>query len=195
MSDGDRAANHDSSYQEDHTNTAEGVERSNGTKVNYTQNDLNDHAEHHGVEGDIQLRIDDFPVFGSRNGAVSSESPGASRCSRCAADSTDKGQDQERDCQRESAAIVTNGNFEDVRNWRRGEEDVFDGWENEAERDEEDEATDSVENDGSDHSFWYLCRWFLDLFAHAVIWSDTNLDLMLEKGLAYERIMPVAEVA
>ena len=47
--------------EEDHTNTAEGVVGGNGTKIDAPERNLNDHAEHHGVEWQPERDVDLLP--------------------------------------------------------------------------------------------------------------------------------------
>lgn len=92
-----------------------------------------------------------------------------------------------------------------------GEEDeVFNCWEDEAERDKEDEAADHVENDCANHGFGDLGCWLTNLFAHAstgisgcssaesedIFRKERRLPLFWWSVLlTYLRIMPVADVA
>jgi hypothetical protein len=92
----------------DDTDTGEGVEGNGGSKVNQSKDQLNSHAEHHSIQGYIQLDVNDPPPLEARNSAVTGESPGGARSSSGAADTTDEAEYQKRDEQTNRGARAAN---------------------------------------------------------------------------------------
>ena len=157
--------------QADDTDTGEGVEGGRRAKVDEAEEDLDDGAQHHSVERDIEVAVDLHPPLGAGDGAVAGKGPGAAGRGRGAADAAEEGEDHERDQQANGAAGRANGLLDDGRDGlagRQGDEHLDVG-EDEDERDEEEEAGEGVDGDGRDHGLGNLDRGLLHLLAHAAI--------------------------
>lgn len=83
--------------QADDTDTGEGVEGGVRSEVEETEKDLDDHAEHHGIQGNIELLVDDTPPLGAGDGAITSKGPSATRSSGSATDTAHDGEDHDGD--------------------------------------------------------------------------------------------------
>jgi len=83
--------------QANDTDTGEGVESSSGTKVDETKDELDCHAEHHGVEWHVELRVDRLPQLVTGNGAVTGKGPGSAGCGCRAANTAKQTKDEQRD--------------------------------------------------------------------------------------------------
>src|ERR1700761_4550763 len=59
--------------QEDHPRVAESVEGGRGAKVDQAEQNLEDGVEKHGVQWNIELRMDPFPQAGRRKSPVAGE--------------------------------------------------------------------------------------------------------------------------
>lgn len=154
--------------QANDTNTGEGVEGSAGAEVDDTENDLDNHAEHHGVQGNVQLGVDLLPPAGTRDGTVTSEGPGATRGGGGAADTAKDGQDDERKEESKGTARCSHGVLDDGGDGLTGSQvdQVGDVGEHENERDEEQETGQGVEADGENECLGDLSSGLLDLLAH-----------------------------
>ena len=155
--------------QADDTNTREGVECGRGSEVQDTEDDLNGHAEHHGVEWDIKLRVNNLPPLETWDGSITGESPCRAGSGSGATNTTKEGEDHERDTQGECATLAADCFYNNDGCWLTGSEveQVFKIWEDEEKRDQEDKSTDGVENDGSNHGLGNLYARILHFFAHA----------------------------
>lgn len=81
----------------DDANAGEGVEGGSGAKVDETEDDLDDHGQHHGVERHAQLLVDRLPQPRPRNSAVPSEGPDATGAGGCAPDAADESEHKQGD--------------------------------------------------------------------------------------------------
>ena len=72
-------------------------------RVDRSQQDLHDHAEHHGIERDAQSRIDvvETPVLTPRDRSIARKGKGAPGGCGCAADSADESEEDDRDAEGE----------------------------------------------------------------------------------------------
>lgn len=154
--------------QANDTNTGEGVEGSAGAEVDDTENDLDNHAEHHGVQGNVQLGVDLLPPAGTRDGTVTSESPGATRGGGCATNAAKDGQNNKGEEKSKGTARGSHGILDDGGDGLTGSQvdQVGDVGEYENEGDEEQETGQGVEADGKDESLGDLSSGLLDLLAH-----------------------------
>lgn len=82
--------------QANDTDTGESVESSGSTEVDETESDLNNHTQHHGVERNIEVRVDSPPQLVAGNSTVTREGPGSSGGSGGAPDTTEETEDQQR---------------------------------------------------------------------------------------------------
>jgi hypothetical protein len=152
--------------QADDTNTGKGVEGSSGTKVDEAEEDLDHHAEHHGVDGHIELVVDLDPEARAGDGAVAGKGPGGARGGGGASDAADDGEDDERHEQAKGTAGGANGGLDDDGDGLGGRQELGDFGEDEDEGDEEEEAGKGVDEDGHDHGLGDLGGGLADLFAH-----------------------------
>lgn len=142
--------------EEDHTGSAETVKGSGGSKVNAAQCDLADHQQHHGVQRYVELGMNFFPPLRARDGTVSGERVRATGRGRGASRSAQDAQHDDRNGECKRTALISDCRCENDGEWLSDGDKDGDVWENEAQRDEVDEATDHVEDDGADHGFGHL---------------------------------------
>jgi len=154
--------------QADNTNTRESVECSRGSEVQDTEDDLDCHTEHHGIEWDIKLRVDNLPPLETWDGSITGESPCGAGSGSGASNAAEEGEDHKRDTQGECASLAADCLYNDDGCWLTGSEveEILKIWEDEEKRDKEDKSTDGVENDGSDHGLRNLYARVLHFFAH-----------------------------
>ena len=166
--DGDNNGHDVAESQEDDTDTDEGIEGSSGTKVDEAEEDLDDHAEHHGVQWDFHFGVNLLPEVGTWDGAITGKGPCAARGSGDASRTADYAEDNEREGEGESTTLVADGGGEDewegLASW--GCQDISDVRKYKHQGNQEDKATDEVQDDGTNHSFWHLSGWLLNFFAH-----------------------------
>lgn len=150
------------------TNTREGVEGGSGAEVDEAEEKLDDHAEHHSVQGHIELVVDHHPPLGAGNGTVTGKSPGAAGGGGCAGDTAKDGKDDERSQKTDGTAAGAGGHLEDVGHGL-GKADELDNLGHDKNNgDEEEETAGRVHEQSGDHGTGHLDRRTLDLFAHAV---------------------------
>lgn len=137
--------------QEDDTHTGEGIVSRSGTKVDSPQGDLNDHAQCHRIEGDVELVVDSAPPARPRNAAITSKGPGASRGGRNAAHTADDTQHQQGDGEAESTGRIADRVFENDGSRLGGVDEQRQLRHDEADRDQEEETGDKVDDDRADH--------------------------------------------
>ena len=180
--------------QADNTNTRESVECSRGSEVQDTEDDLDCHTEHHGIEWDIKLRVDNLPPLETWDGSITGESPCGAGSGSGASNAAEEGEDHKRDTQGECASLAADCLYNDDGCWLTGSEveEILKIWEDEEKRDKEDKSTDGVENDGSDHGLRNLYARVLHFFAHA---NSISVFSCAQTMGTYEIIMPVEEVA
>lgn len=155
------------SSQANDTDTGEGVEGGGRAKVEDTEDNLDNHAEHHGVEGNVELVVDLGPPSGTRDGTVTSKGPGASGGGGGATNTAHDGQNDKGEAQAKGTTGGANGTLDDdgcglgVHNesW-----DVV--GENEDDGDKEEEASKGVDDDGGDHGLGDLDGRLLDFLTH-----------------------------
>lgn len=155
------------SSQADDTDTREGVESSGRAKVNDTEDNLNNHAKHHGVERHIELVVDLGPPSGARDSTITSKGPGASGGGSGATNTAHESQNHEREAQAKGTTRGTNSRLDDDGDGLGREDEFLDVGEDEDDGDEEKETSKGVDDDGSDHGLGNLDGGLLDLFAHA----------------------------
>ena len=154
------------SSQANDTDTGESVESGGGSEVDNTEDDLNNHAKHHSIQGNIERGVDLGPHPGTGNGTITSESPSASRTGSCAANTANNGENDERNEKTEGTAGAANSALDDERHGLGGDDDVLDLGHDEHERDEEEKTGEGVDEDGSDHGLGDLDLRVLNLLAH-----------------------------
>lgn len=152
----------------DDTNAREGVKGRSRAKVDDTEDDLDSHREHHGVEGNIQLGVDLAPPLGAGDGTVTREGPGAARGGGGAGGTAENAEDNDDHEKTESAAGRTNSRLDDRRRRLAGGEgdELGKVGEDEHEGHEEEEATNRVHDNGENHSAGHLGGRALDFLAH-----------------------------
>ena len=164
------------------TDTGEGIESDGCTKVDETKEELDNHAEHHGVEGHIELDVDHLPPLEAGNGTVTRECPRGARRGSGAADTADQTEDKERNEKTDRCTRAAHGVFDDGRHWLtrdKGEQVGLVG-QDKHEWDEEDEAHDGVECDGTDKCLGHLGRRVLYFFTHPIpesAWTQSRSGL------------------
>lgn len=155
--------------QADDTDTWESVECSWGAEVEDTEKNLDNHTQHHGVQWYIELWVDLLPPFRSWDSTVTREGPCASRSGSRATDTAEDSEHKDRNAKTECSTRAANSGDND--NWEgltREESNKHSKiWDDEQQADQEDEATEEVKHDRSDHSSWNLGAWRLYFFAHA----------------------------
>lgn len=187
--------------QANNSDTREGIESSSGAKVDETQQDLNSHGQHHGVEGDIELLVDSLPVFGARDGTITCKGPCAAGRRGGASNTAEQSENQEGDSERKCTSLAPNCGEND--GWdglagRNGNQ-VCEIGEDEDKWDEEQETGDKVDDDGGDHGLGDLGAWLFDLLAHALRncqkLRNYSWWIGAGQGDTYEIIIPVEDVA
>lgn len=139
--------------QADDTDAREGVESGVGAKVEESEEQLDNHAQHHGVQGHIELLVHAHPQLRTGNGTVTSEGPGAARRSGRAANTTQNAEDHNGDEQAHRTATGSNGALEDGGNGltRREVDQHGDIRHDEDDGDQEQKTGKGVDDDGRDH--------------------------------------------
>lgn len=161
--DGDRAGV--AHGQEDDTHTGEGVEGSTGSKVDGSQANLDHHTQCHGIQWDVEALVDGAPPARSGYTSIAGEGPGASR-GRCHATYTaDHTENQQGDGQAESTGVVANGGFKDNRRWLVRVDQHGQLGHDEADRNEEEETGNGVDDNGAHHGLRDHDSWFAHFFA------------------------------
>lgn len=157
------------SRQANDTNTREGVESGSGTKVDDSEDDLHNHAEHHGVEGHVELLVDLDPPLGARDGTVTSKGPGAARRGSGAANAAHDGEDHDGEEKTNGTARRSNGGLDDGGHGLSGDKfgELLQIGNDKDERDEEEEASNGVDEDGGYHGLGDLGGRILDFLTHA----------------------------
>lgn len=155
--------------QANDTNTREGVESGGSTEVDETESDLDHHAEHHGVDWDIEVGVDDPPQLVAGNGTVTREGPGSARRSCRAADTAKQTEDEKGNKKSDGTSGGPYGFLDDDRRRLAGQKTCEHGLvgQYEDERDKKDEAGNGVKRDGRDHGLGDLSGRFANFFAHA----------------------------
>lgn len=157
--------------QANDTDTGKGVKGNGGAKVDETEHNLDNHAEHHGVQGHVELLVDCDPPLGAGDGTVASKGPDAAGGGGGAADAADEGEDHEGNQETDGAARGADGGLDDVGDGlARGDDGLdFASGHDEHEGDEEEQAGKGVDEDGGDHGLGDLGGGFLDFFAHTIV--------------------------
>ena len=152
----------------DDTDTGEGVEGGSRTEVDDTKDDLDSHREHHGVEREVELLVDDAPPLGAGDGTVTRERPSAARRGGGAGGTAENGEDHEREKKTDRTSLGTDSRLDDGGNGLAGGEGDEHGevGKNKHEGNKEKETTDSVDNNGHNHGLGDLGSGRLDLLAH-----------------------------
>lgn len=148
------------------THAGKGVERYGRSKVDGTQNDLNRHGQHHGVEGNIQLGVDHLPPLGTGDGTVASKGPRAARSSGCAGGTAKDTQNHDGNQEGKGTPFGANGRLKDGRDRLCQLHHQRQVGKNKHERHEEQEPANGVDEDGNNHGLGDLGGGMLDLLAH-----------------------------
>ena len=160
--------------QADDTNTGESGESGRRTEIDDAKDNLNGHAEHHGVERHVQSLVDLDPQVGAGNSTVTSKSPCATRGGGGASNSAHDGEDNQGNEKGDGTARGADSLVNDLGHGL-GRVEGGDLGQDEHDRDEEEETGEGVEDNCTDHGLGHLDRRVLDLLAHAEIRSD-NMD-------------------
>lgn len=154
----------------DDADAGEGVEGGSRAEVDEAEDDLDDHGQHHGVEGHAQLAVHRLPQLGPGDGAVPGERPDAAGRGGCAADAAVESEHDQGDEQAKGAARGADGGLDDGRDGlARGEGDeVVDVGDDKHQGDEGQQAGKGVEHDSRDHGLGDLGGGRSHLLAHAV---------------------------
>jgi hypothetical protein len=152
----------------DNTNTGEGIERGSRAEVDDTEEDLNDHREHHGVEREVEAGVNLAPELGAGNGTVTGECPGAAGSGGGAASAAEDAKNHEGEEQADGTSRRAGSRLDDGGDRLAGRQanEHLEVGEDEHEGDEEEEAADSVDDNGQDHGLGDLSGRRLNLLAH-----------------------------
>lgn len=156
--------------QENHTDTGEGVERGRGAKVDGTEGNLHRHAQHHGVEGNVQRRVDGLPPLGAGDTAVARKRPGAAGGGRHTSHAADDAENEQREKQQEGSGRAAQRIFQDhggglPRGQVHQHRDIG---QDKGQRQQEAQAGHEVEHDGAHHGFGHLNGRLPDFLAHPI---------------------------
>lgn len=154
--------------QANDTDAGEGVEGGGRAKVDDSEDDLYNHAEHHGVERHIQSLVDLDPPLGARDGTITSKGPSATRRSGGAANTAHDGEDHDGNEKAHGTARRADGGLDDGRHGLSGNKlgETLQVVNDEDERDEEQKAGNGVDDDGGNHGLGDLSGRVSDFFAH-----------------------------
>ncbi|RMZ70839.1 hypothetical protein GMOD_00008484 [Pyrenophora seminiperda CCB06] len=154
--------------QANDTNAGEGVESSGGAKVDDTEDDLDNHAKHHGIEWHVELRVDSLPQLITGNSTVTGKGPGSAGCGRSASNTTEQTQNEEGHEQANGTTGGPYGVSENDGHWLAGGKGCKHGLvgQDEDQGNQEKQATNSVQGNGSYHGLGYLSGGLSYFFAH-----------------------------
>lgn len=157
--------------QANDTDAGESVEGGGRAKVDDSEDDLYNHAEHHGVERHVQRLVDLDPPLGARDGTITSKCPSATRRGGGAADTAHDGKDHDGKEKANGTARRADGGLDDGRHGLGGNKlsEPLQIVNDEDERDEEQKAGNGVDDDGGNHSLGDLSGRVSDFFAHTDI--------------------------
>jgi hypothetical protein len=133
-----------------------------------TEEDLNDHREHHGVEREVEAGVNLAPELGAGNGTVTGECPGAAGSGGGAASAAEDAKNHEGEEQADGTSRRAGSRLDDGGDRLAGRQanEHLEVGEDEHEGDEEEEAADSVDDNGQDHGLGDLSGRRLNLLAH-----------------------------
>jgi hypothetical protein len=150
------------------TNTRKGVESDRGAEVDQAKDKLNNHAEHHGVERNVQLDVDNLPPLEAGDGAIAGERPCGTGRGGGTTNSADQTENKERDQQADGGARASDCLLDDSGEGLTREQVEKFGLvgQDEHKRDQEDQSADGIECDGTDQRLGHLRSGVFDFFTH-----------------------------